>query len=132
MPFLEDMKAILVAGGMTDGSIYLSGLPEHLSTAVVALYEVSSGPAERAMGGVTVERRFSLQVICRGPKKDYAAARALAETVYGILGNRVTTVVNGSTYDQVVATGSPSQLPLPDDNDAPLVVANYDVMKAGA
>lgn len=121
MALLDDLRTFLIAGGVTTG-IVLGELQE-TPDAQIALIETPGTAGERAMGGVTAIRRHGIQVITRGALGGYEAARVDANGVHALL--EFAFDINANVLE-VAALSQPYLLGT-DQNDRPLIAANYQV-----
>lgn len=130
MAILDDIKSILVAGGMATGDIYLGSVPDapNVGNTIIGLVEPGGGPPELAMGGVVAAEQTVIQAIIRGNQWDYSTTQATARTAYQILRNRVTETVNTVEYKHIRAVAIPFFIGY-DDNDRPLFSLNIEVFR---
>lgn len=124
MPLLTDMKAYLVAQGVTD-TIFIGHMPDK-PDAAVALYEYAGLPIDP---DVDIESP-GLQIKVRGPvsETDYTDTRARAETLLRKLHGKKNIAISGRRYIQILARQSPMGMPR-DENNRPSFVINFIVRK---
>lgn len=130
---LDEMTTYLAAQGVgTVGTDLFAGLLPDTPDACVALLETGGMPAAHTVGGggagSAVFERPSIQVICRGAKHDYAAARAKAGTAFTKLDGLANTTLSGTRYLSIFAAQPPFLIGR-DENERPLVGFNVEVAK---
>lgn len=125
----EDLKAYLVAQGI--GGTIRNGALGPETGAMVGIVAYGGMPPITAMGSHNVVvRRFSVQILVRGPKADLAAAVTTMEAIYAVVAQAINVSANGHTYDKIVAAGEPFSL-RPDDSDRPLLALNVEAWRRG-
>jgi len=126
MTVLEAVGDYLQAEGVgTLGTdLFLAVMPES-PDACVCVYETQGFAPQETMGAAAFAvDRPGLQVICRGGRGDYPAARDAAVSVRNLLAALLETTVSGVHILRVSADGG--VLPMGEDqNGRPMVSANY-------
>lgn len=131
---LKDIAQFLEAEGCGTRSVNLfRGFLPDTPDEVTVIYETGGLPPEMAMspdGGV-VQKRPSVQVVCRGKARDYDTPRTMAQAAYDALAGMPEQTIGGTRYTYA----RPRQEPFGfgrDANSRVLVACNYDVMRDAA
>lgn len=129
---LTEIKAYLVANvtALTANNVYLHQYPDNAPDTLVVLRESGGAPPTYQFNGVTFERP-SFQVVARGPNTQggYAAARALANSVYTVLANTKNATLSTVYYNRITPNQSPFDVG-EDSHERPLISCNYLAEKA--
>ena len=110
-------------------NLFLARMPD-TNALVVALYEYQGSPVSEVMGssGYVVDRP-RVQVMVRGTRDDYPTARDVAQTIRESLALITDQTISGIRVLRVTSIGSVNALGY-DENDRPLVSANFEVAVA--
>ena len=127
MALLDDIKAILVAGGITSGDIYLGGLPE-TPDSVIAILQPGGGEPHLAMGA-TVAEVHQIQILTRGARDGWAATRDQARTVHTLLKFDTGQTVNSVIYMSILALQQPFEITPDGAGQRPIFSCNYSVTR---
>lgn len=125
---LEAIGNYLQAQGHgTQGTdIFLGRMPTSPDVCV-AVFEYGGQSPEFTFGAAaTAIERPSIQVMCRAGRDDYPAARNKARDIRALLGVVVAQSLSGIHVLRIAPVGSVNPIG-PDENDRPLVTANFQV-----
>jgi Bacteriophage minor capsid protein len=124
---LEAVGDYLAANGHgTLGTdLFLGRMPE-TPDLCRAVYEYEGAPPVETMGAAaTAVDKPRIQVLCRGGRDDYPAARDEAQEIRALLGAVASVTLSGIVVLRIRPLGSVNSLG-PDGNDRPLVTVNFE------
>lgn len=113
--------------GTLGTNLFLAVMPE-TPDACVAVYENAGSRPSFTMGSApwAIDRPV-IQVICRGARSDYPAARDKAETIRALLGAITDQTLSGINVMRIESQGS--IVPMgEDENQRPMVSVNFECM----
>lgn len=126
-PAEQDIGAFLVAQGVaTLGQVFYGALPasELSPDQCLAIIPRPGLKPEQKYGVTTVAYdKPAIQILVRGPREDYAAARTMAFAAYEALGAVQAQTINGSFYHAANLAGAPGYVG-EDGNRRPLFALN--------
>lgn len=126
MAFLDDIKTILVSGGVNTSLIYKAAGPDDPNLLLV-LTESEGFEGVITMQAGLVAEEPKVQVLARGAKNGYEAARVLAQQAYQVLKYRQQETVGSTTYMLMRAETPPFFIGY-DSNERPMIVFNVRVV----
>lgn len=117
---LESLAARLQSASVaTSGTDLFIGIMPNSPDLCVALYEYAgAGPLEVLTDDASTLERPSVQVMTRGPRNDYPAARALMVSVRDALTGITNETISGVTFLRVAEISSINALGV-DENERP-------------
>ncbi len=127
MALLDDIKAILVTGGITTGDVFLGGLPE-TPDAVIAILQPGGSEPHFAMGSIAAEVH-QIQILTRGARDGWAETRDTARTVYGVLKFNTGETRNSVIYMSILALQQPFEITPDGAGQRPLFSCNFEVVR---
>ncbi|KKN54431.1 hypothetical protein LCGC14_0592290 [marine sediment metagenome] len=127
--FEDDMRQLLVDQLTNEPTIFVQGLPA-LPDDAIGIVVTGGPPPVLAMGPAVVERMFTFSVYVRGPRGSGQEVEDLMQTIHEVLRALGTTVINTTTYDQIVAMGFPRGFEA-DNSGRPAQVGSYTAWRAG-
>lgn len=113
--------------GTLGTNLFLGRMPSSPDVCVGVFEYEGAIPSETFGNAATAIDRPRLQVLVRAGRDDYPAARDKAQTIRGLLGAVTQTTLSGIAIMRIRPTGSVNPLG-PDENDRPLVSANFEAM----